>query len=169
MDVRRNETALAALCRAEHARLVGLLALYVGSRATAEDLAQEALIRLHLHWPRVRAMPAPRNWLYGVALNLARSWWRRRYAEHRANRRHIDRPSAPGPEPAEVLDIRAAVAALPPRQRAVVVLRFYGGLSVAETAQQLSCAPGTVKSLTHKATAALRRSLAVDHLEETHA
>lgn len=163
-----DDRALAALCRDEHPRLVGLLALYVGSRPVAEDLAQEALIRLHQHWPRVRTMPSPRSWLFGVALNLARSWWRRRYAEHRANRRHQagaaettgDSPGT-GTEPDTVLAVRAAVAQLPPRQRAALVLRFYAGLPVAETARQMGCAEGTVKSLTHKAIAALRRSLDV--------
>ena len=165
-----DDRALAALCRDEHARLVGLLALYVGSRPVAEDLAQETLIRLHQHWPRVRTMPSPHSWISGVGINLARSWWRRRYAEHRANRRfEAGRPTHAGlGEPADVLTVRAAVAQLPPRQRAVLVLRFYAGLSVAEAAEQLGCAPGTVKSLTHKAVAGLRRVMAVD-LEETRA
>ena len=166
-DVEDDRT-LADLCRDEHPRLVGLLALYVGSRPVAEDLAQEALIRLHQHWPRVRTMASPRSWLYGVALNLARSWWRRRYAEHRANRRHGQPEATTLPEPADVLAVRGAVAVLPPRQRAALVLRYYGGLSVAETAEQLACAEGTVKSLTHKAMTTLRRSLAVDR-EETRA
>ena len=166
-----DDTALAALCRDEHPRLVGLVALYVGNRAVAEDLAQETLIRLHQHWPRVRMMDSPHGWLCGVAVNLARSWWRRRYAEHRANRRHQagcapDGEAAPGrgddpPEPDTVLAVRAAVAGLPPRQRAALVLRFYAGLSVAETARQMGCAEGTVKSLTHKALAALRSRLAM--------
>lgn len=161
-----DDRASAALCRDEHPRLVGLLALYVGSRPVAEDLAQEALIRLHQHWPRVRAMPSPRNWLIGVALNLARSWWRRRYAEHRANRRfQSGRPTTTAAsEPADVLAIRAAVALLQPRQRAALVLRYYAGLSVAETAEQLDCAEGTVKSLTHKAIANLRTTF--DDLDE---
>ena len=164
-----DHTALATLCRDEYPRLVGLLALYVGSRPLAEDLAQETLIRLHLHWPRVRTMASPHNWLCGVGLNLARSWWRRRYAEQRANRRfQAGRPTSMlTAEPADVLAIRAAVAQLPPRQRAALVLRYYGGLSVAETAEQLGCATGTVKSLTHKAIAGLRSSLDVS-LEELH-
>lgn len=168
-----DDTTLADLCRDEYPRLVGLLALYVGSRPLAEDLAQETLVRLHLHWPRVRTMASPHGWLCGVGVNLARSWWRRRYAEQRANRRFVAGRSpavsvaAAIAEPADVLVIRTAVAQLPPRQRAALVLRYYGGLSVLETAEQLSCAPGTVKSLTHKAIAALRASLDVS-LEELH-
>ena len=157
------DPALAELCREEHPRLVGLLALYVGSRPVAEDLAQETLIRLQLHWPRVQAMASPHSWLCGVGMNLARSWWRRRFAEQRANGRFsAGRATHVTTEPADVLAIRSAVATLPPRQRAALVLRYYGGLSVAETADHLGCATGTVKSLTHKAIAGLRTTLDID-------
>lgn len=165
---------LAQMCRAEHARLVGLLALYVGDRGIAEDLAQETLVRLHQNWPRVRTMASPHAWVAKVGLNLARSWWRRRYAEHRANRRIAAGGAASrvGPEPADVLTVRAAVADLPPRQRAALVLRYYAGLSVEEAATVLGCATGTVKSLTHSAINSLRLSLDdVDdmvELEEVH-
>ena len=158
----QSDVELADLCRAEYPRLVGLLALYVGSRAVAEDLAQESLIRLHMHWPRVRTMPSPHAWLCGVGINQARSWWRRRFAEQRANRRAHGRPEETTVEPADVLAVRTAVAALPPRQRGALVLRYYGGLSVEETAAHLGCARGTVKSLTSRAIDALRTSLAVD-------
>lgn len=159
---------LAEVCRTEHVRLVGLLALYVGDRAVAEDLAQDTLVRLHQHWPRVRTMDSPHAWISTVALNLARSWWRRRFAERRANRRvGVDgdlRERAAEPEPAVVLAVRSAVAALPPRQRAALVLRYYAQLSVQETADALGCATGTVKSLTHSAINALR--LALDDVED---
>ena len=58
-----------------------------------------------------------------------------------------------------VLDLRAAVAALPPRQRATLVLRFYCDLSVDQAAQILGCSPGTVKSQTARALEAVRRAL----------
>ena len=108
-------------------------------------------------------MASPHAWLSTVGLNLARSWWRRRYAEQRANRRMAagGRDDAPGAEPSDVLAVRSAVAGLPERQRAALVLRYYGGLSLAETAEALGCAEGTVKSLTHKAIVRLRQSLAV--------
>lgn len=155
------DSRLAALCRSQHPRLVGMLALYVGDRGIAEDLAQEALIRLHQNWARVRTMPTPQSWLTVVAMNLARSWWRRRYAEQRANRRsRVSLRDVPQREPAEVLTVRAAVAALPPRQRSALLFRYYGGLSIVETAEALGCAEGTVKSLTHRALETLRGTLA---------
>lgn len=151
----------------EYPRLVGMLALYVGDRHRAEDLAQEALIRLHQRWGQSAPLDSPRAWLSTVALNLARSWWRRHYAELRANDRTAQLAAAVQElEPADVLAVRAAVVALPSRQRGAVVLRYYAGLSVAETATALRCREGTVKSLTHHAIQQLRQTLAVDDLEE---
>ncbi|HSJ19981.1 MAG TPA: SigE family RNA polymerase sigma factor [Nocardioidaceae bacterium] len=162
------DPGLAELCEREHARLVGLLALYTGDRAVGEDLAQETLLRLHQHWPRVRDMASPHAWLSSVGLNLARSWWRRRFAEQRAHSRLRRAPlNVPSPEPSDVVAIRSAVAALPPRERAALVLRYYGGLSVAETAEALGCAEGTVKSLTYKAVAVLRTTVDVREPWET--
>jgi RNA polymerase sigma-70 factor (sigma-E family) len=161
------DEALAELCRSQHRRLVGLVALYVGDRAIAEDLAQEALVRLHVKWAEVRRMESPPAWLAAVAVNLARSWWRRRSIEQRANRRHQAgrTPEADLPESADVLVVRAAVASLPPRQRSALVLRYYARLSIEQTADALGCPSGTVKSLTHKAIANLRRELARDDLD----
>ncbi len=154
-----TDAELAALTRTLHPRLVGLLALHTGDRHVAEDLAQETLIRLHQHWPTVRHHESPTAWACRVAINLSSSWWRRRGAERRANQRVLGRPEPPPTDPADVLAVRAAVHALPLRQRSVVVLRFYQGLSVRETASALRCPEGTVKSLTSQAVAALRRSL----------
>ncbi len=146
-------------CQREHARLVGMLALYTGDQGVAEDLAQETFVRLHDNWHRVRVMGSPRGWLATVGLNLARSWWRRRFAEQRAHRRLGLPVEGESIDLVDVLTVRTAVAALPPRQRAALVLRYYGGLSIAETATALGCADGTVKSLTNRAVASLRTTL----------
>lgn len=151
----RSDEALAALCEAEYPRLVGLLALQVGDRAVAEELAQETLLALCRHWPSV---DDPRAWLNRVGLNRSHSWWRRRYAERRAYRRHGVSPEAvDGLEVVHEDDVlRQAVASLPPRQRMVIALRFYEQYSVRETAEAMGCAEGTVKAQTHHAVASLR-------------
>jgi len=155
-----DDPALVEFCRQVHPHLVGSLTLYCGSRAVAEELAQEALIRVWNRWDTVRHFDAPSGWAHAVAFNLARSWFRRRAAEHRANARVGTTAEAapPGLDPGDVVALRGAVAALPPRQRAVVALRFWSGLSVRETAQALGCAEGTVKSLTSRAVDQLRLS-----------
>ncbi|MEY2477812.1 MAG: hypothetical protein QOG87_3127 [Actinomycetota bacterium] len=155
----RCEAELADITRREYPRLVGMLALYTGDRQVAEDLAQEALVRLHQRWARAPELERVEAWLSRVAMNLANSWWRRRYAEHRANRRALVERTPATLEPETVLAVRAAVAELPRRQRAAVILRFYGGCSVAETAQAMRCREGTVKSLTSHAVTRLRASL----------
>jgi RNA polymerase sigma-70 factor (sigma-E family) len=161
--------ALVEFCRRMHPQLVGTLTLYCGSRMVAEELAQEALIRVWDRWETVSALNSPAGWAHHVALNLARSWSRRRAAERRAHAR-AGMPDAVARETLDaedVLVLRQAVASLPPRQRAVVAWRFYADLSVEETAGVLGCAPGTVKSLTHKAVAALRRDVRFSDVEVT--
>ena len=153
------DDALAAFCEAEHRNLVGLLTLATADPHVGEELAQEALERLCSHWPRVQHMHNPRAWLRRVALNLAASRYRRRRAEWRANRRHGATSDQPPADSAIEVAVRQAVAALPQRQRTVIGLRFFLGLSVAETADTMGCAPGTVKSLTNKAVGRLRAEL----------
>ncbi len=79
---------VASFCDAEHVRIVRVVFGIVGDRHVAEDLAQETFVRVYLHWERVQAADSPQAWTARVATNLANSWWRRRYAEARANRRH---------------------------------------------------------------------------------
>lgn len=134
---------------------MGLLLLQVGDRHVAEELAQDTLLALCRHWERVER---PGAWLTRTGVNRANSWLRRRLAERRAHARH-------GPDPAvapevsydmEAEDLRRRIAALPPRQRTAVALRYYEQYSVAETADVMRCAEGTVKALTHQAIANLR-------------
>ena len=157
-QARRVDEQLAAFCETEHAQLTGLLTLVTGDRHVGEELAQEALERACANWPRVRVMDNRRAWLRRVAINLAASRYRRRRAEWRANRRHGE-PTARIEEPAVSLAVREAVTSLPPRQRTVIALRFFVGLDVAQTATEMGCAQGTVKSLTSKAMTRLRDQL----------
>ncbi|MEJ7582694.1 MAG: SigE family RNA polymerase sigma factor [Acidimicrobiales bacterium] len=144
-------------CRRLHPRLVGALRLYLAEPEIARDLAQEALVRVIERWPRVSTMDHPEAWVYRVAFNLARSGLRRRKAERRAH----DRNGAPATvawsvDIAEVLAVRAAVSALPARQRQAVVLRYYGDLPLLAIAEAMACRPGTVKAHLHQAVATLR-------------
>lgn len=151
------EDALEVFCRREHPRLVGALSLYCGDVALAEEIAQEALYRACRRWSQVGDMAAPGAWVHRVAINLANSAYRRGRAERRARQRQV------GPhhdvDLTAVLAVRQAVAALPKRQRAALVLRHYGGYSVAETAALLGVSGGAVKQLTHRAITTLREEL----------
>jgi RNA polymerase sigma-70 factor (ECF subfamily) len=152
---------LVAFCEAEWPRLVGALSLYTGDADLAEELAQEAVARVCCHWRRVRTMDAPGAWLHRVARNLAHSHFRR----VRAGKRASERTRAVGDDTTALDDavaLRATVAALPERERDAIVLRFYIGCSVKETAAALDVPEGTVKTLTHRAIGRLREAGLVD-------
>ncbi|MGW0481905.1 SigE family RNA polymerase sigma factor [Nonomuraea sp. NPDC003214] len=133
-------------------RLLRTAYLLTHDWGTAEDLLQESLAKAWSAWPGI---DEPESYVRRVLVTTYTSWWRRRW------RREL--PSDTIPDVA-VLDPPAdgreelwrAVGRLPARQRAVIVLRFYEDLAVAEVAQLMGCAAGTVKSQTAKALASLR-------------
>ncbi|MEA2844589.1 MAG: hypothetical protein QOJ69_2260 [Actinomycetota bacterium] len=153
-----NHPDLERFCQREFPHLVGLLGLYCGDRSTAEDLAQETLARVWQRWERVSRLDAPELWARRVALNLANSWFRRRAAAGRAVARLAGQlhPGVVMVGTADV-DLQSVLAGLAPRQRAVLVLRFYEDLSVSDTARAMRCREGAVKALTAQGLDALRR------------
>ena len=159
----------ASFCADMRSRLVGSMVLYCGDRQMAEEFAQEALARALERWDRVGQMTSPEAWTYRTAFNLARSWFRRRRFEVVALRREGAGRLPDLPDTAEAVAVRSAVASLAPRQRAVIVARFFAGLSVDETAEAIGCRPGTVKALTHQAIARLRTADLIDEEVEVDA
>lgn len=144
-------------CRRVRPRLLGVLTLQCGDAAVAEELTQETLAAVWDKWDRVSRMTSPEAWALRVGLNMSRSWIRRRIAERRAlGRAQLPPVAVVLPER---VDVRRGVACLAPRQRTAIVLRFFADLSVAQTAEVMGCAPGTVKALTHQGIEALRRHL----------
>ncbi|HVE99638.1 MAG TPA: SigE family RNA polymerase sigma factor [Mycobacteriales bacterium] len=154
------EDDLAEFCRREHRRLVAALHLLCGSLPMAEDLAQETLARVCRDWKRVRGMDAPGAYAHRIAVNLATSAFRRRAAERRAHVR--SGPAATvsaAPDSATAVAVREALAKLRPEQRRVLVLRYFLGYSVAETAEVLGQPVGTVKTHALRGLSALRGEL----------
>jgi RNA polymerase sigma factor (sigma-70 family) len=145
---------------------VGTLGLLYGDRDVAEELTQETMARIWVNWPKIRDLSDQRAaaWAYRVALNLARSWLRRKAAERRALARLATSANEQDTNQftAEAITIRRAVATLPRRQRVVLVLRYYADLPVIDVAHLMGCAPGTVKSLTSQAVSALRQHVSND-------
>ena len=153
-------------CRDVWPRLAASLGFYCHDRALGEELAQEALARAWARWNRVSALDSPEAWVYRVALNLSHSRFRRARAERRA----MSRVTVPSPDiealgrSTDAIAVRAAVAQLPERQRAAIVLRYFADLPVAAVAGILGCAQGTVKSLTSQGIERLRQGFAVEEL-----
>jgi RNA polymerase sigma-70 factor (sigma-E family) len=130
--------------------------LLTADHGIAEDLLQSALAKTARHWPRVVAGGNPEGYVRRVLVNERTSWWRRRWTGERPTGHLPERPDN-GDEADRIaarLTLVAALRQLPPRQRAVIVLRYYEDLSEAETAAMLGISTGTVKS---QASAALRK------------
>jgi RNA polymerase sigma-70 factor (ECF subfamily) len=154
----RDVASVEDFCRAAWPRLVGGLGAWCESRAVAEELAQETLVRVWERWPRVRELDDPEAWMWRVAINLSRSSHRRRVAERRALQKAGGvRVAAPEPVVADeaLLD---AVRSLPERQRRAVVLRHVVDLPISTVAEAMGCAEGTVRALTHQGLETLRRT-----------
>jgi len=156
-----DHTDVDAFCRAAWPRLVAGLSPWCDSRAVAEELAQETLVRVWERWPQLIEARDPEAWMWRVAINLSRSSRRRSMAERRALRR-AGGVRVQAPEPAAVDEgLLAAVRALPDRQRRAVVLRHIVDLPVAVVAEAMDCAEGTVRALTHQGLDRLRRDAAL--------
>jgi RNA polymerase sigma-70 factor (sigma-E family) len=126
----------------------------------ADDLVQSTLERLYLHWSKASAAESPaaysRMVLARVFLSEQRTSWARRVV---LLDRAPETVASAEPDLASRLELEGALRELPPRQRAVLVLRFYCDLSVEQTAETLRCKSGTVKSQTSKGLAKLREAL----------
>jgi RNA polymerase sigma-70 factor (ECF subfamily) len=147
---------------ANYGSLTVQLYLYFGDRQEAHDIAQEAFCRAYARWGAVSAYEDPAGWVRRVAWNLAVSRWRRTRSALNFWKRHARlEPPAEGPSPERVA-VMTALAALPERQRRVVVLRYIGDLTVPEIAEREGVAEGTVKSWLHRARTALAATLEDD-------
>lgn len=157
MGVSRTETEEVAQVYARAAGpLVGLLTVLGGSPADAEEIAQDAFVRLLEHWRKVRTYDDVDAWLRTVAVRLLISRQRRggvaRSGLRRLAARTPDRVDAPD---GGYLDVRAALAALPLGHRAVLLLHHVHDLPVEEVADLLRIPVGTVKSRLSRGRAAL--------------
>ena len=151
----RDEESFGRYVMAAYPALLRRAHLLVGDRSRAEDLVQVALMATYTHWDRVED---PDAYMATVMARRVIGW--------RARRWNGEHPTHPLPDAASAdawpdVDLSAAVRralmALPPEQRAVVVLRYFDDRSEADIAAILRCSPGTVKSRSARALAALRQ------------
>lgn len=151
--VRTGEDSAAELYAACYPRLVGVLALAAGSRSEAEDVVQEAFVRLVPRWSSIGRYDDPEAWVRKVAFRLLSHRFRQLRRLGRPGP-HRDDPTLPAPDSAR-LDVARGLATLPLAQRQVVVLHYLLDRPVAEVAADLGVAVGTVKSRLSRARAAL--------------
>lgn len=155
-----TEAEFTAFVAARSTALLRLAHLLAGDRQHGEDLLQQALTKVYLRWQRIRDPQAAEAYAQRVLVTTVASWRRRRW--------HGEHPSDVLPERLatdntgdvdERLRVWRAITALPARQRAVVVLRYYEDLSEAEIAALLGVTAGTVKSQASRALASLKSGL----------
>lgn len=144
--------------------------LLTGDHGRAEELLQTALVRTHRRWRQIERTDAPEVYVRRVLVNLHNTWWRR------ARRREdptgtVPERAEPGADSFAAYEQRdelwRAVLALPPRMRAVLVLRYFEDLTEAEAARVLDCSVGTVKSQTSRGLDRLRAGLTAPGSTET--
>lgn len=136
----------------EYPGVVRLAYLMLGDKAAAEDVAQEAFARLHVHWRKVSSYEMPGAWLRRVAIQQAT----------RARRRRRHEPLGPEHDLPRIdrepdVDLARAVRALPASQRAAIVLHYLEGRPVEDVARLMGWAEGTAKTHLHRG----RKALAV--------
>lgn len=160
----QDGTELAGLFRAHYGRLVRALTLVCGDAEEAADAVQEAFVKAHLRWRKLRHYDDPVGWIRRVAINRLRDGHRRRTRKERAVERLAatsDR-SVAGPEPGHDGLLTGLLASLPRQQRLAVALYYVDGLSVAETAATLGLSDGAVKFHLHQARERLRQAVGAD-------
>jgi RNA polymerase sigma-70 factor (sigma-E family) len=148
--------AFRAYVAARSAALLRTAYLLTGNRADAEDLLQTALAKTYLSWDRIRERDALDGYVRRIMVNTQTSFWRRK----RPEALYDEVPDRPGRDQHADSDLHdalwTALAQLPAKQRAAVVLRYFEDLSEADTAVILGVSVGTVKSTTSRALAKLR-------------
>jgi RNA polymerase sigma factor (sigma-70 family) len=152
---RANDEAFVSLFREEYPAVARLAYLMLGDRTTAEDVAQEAFVRLYAHWKKVSAFDRPGAWVRRVAIRLASRVRVRRQMEARVGSAAQD---VAGHGPSD-FDLHRAVLKLPAAQRAAVVLFYFEDRPVSEVASLLGCAGATARVHLHRARRRLQRTL----------
>jgi RNA polymerase sigma-70 factor (sigma-E family) len=158
------DEAVTRLFAAHYRQLVRLAALLLADRSVAEELVQDAYVKLHQHWGRLRDPDRALGYLRTCVVNAARSVQRHRGVADRYLARWRPPPDEPSAETGalgvlEHENVIRALRGLPTRQREVLVLRYYLDLSESEIAEAMGISRGAVKSHAARGIAALRTTL----------
>ena len=176
-----DESGFELLVKEHTAKVIGLAWRLVGNREEAEDLAQEAFLRLHRSLPKFRGESRISTWLYRTTTRLAIDHLRR---ERIKRKLFFFRQDNDAPDPVELASdlrndpgrtfqsqeamqtLRKSMAKLSARQQVVFTLRHYEGLPLKEIAEHLGLEIGTVKAHLHRAVTQLRQDL-IEYREES--
>jgi RNA polymerase sigma-70 factor (sigma-E family) len=165
-----DEAAFRDFVAARSPALLRTAYLLTGDRGLAEDAVQSMFGRVYVSWSRIRHEAATDAYCRKALVREVSSWRRRRRVTHVLTAEVPDLAHHSVDEASEASEsLRTAMLALPPRQRAVVVLRYFDDMSEADVATALGISRGSVKQHTHRALASLRAALgtSAELIEET--
>jgi RNA polymerase sigma-70 factor (ECF subfamily) len=146
--------------------LLAHLAGKFGRRDRAEEAAQETFVRAYFKMDKLRKPESFLSWLLAIADNVAREQQRQEHVRRKREPVRVFCEEAPQPELSEDYDLEAVVAGLPEAYRTVILLRYYGGRSCRQIAEQLDMPLGTVTVTLSRAYALLRKAL--QHRQDMH-
>ncbi len=142
-------------------KLAGWVRRLVDDDETAHEIASEAFVRLLSKWTSPDKLESPQSYLYMIATNLVRDHWRKMERERRAfSKAAAGTDPEPWADPAQDVDVRDLLAALPARLREPFLLHYYAGFGVKEISVQLKRPEGTIKADLYHARARLKDALA---------
>jgi RNA polymerase sigma-70 factor (ECF subfamily) len=149
------------LFAASYPKLAGWVRRLVDDDETAHEIASEAFVRLLSKWTSPDKLDNPQSYLFMIATNLVRDHWRKAERERRAMR-NVTAGTDPEPsaDPAQDVDVRELIAALPARLRDPFLLHYYAGFGIREIAALLKRPEGTIKADLYHARARLKEALA---------
>jgi RNA polymerase sigma-70 factor, ECF subfamily len=159
---KRSRAALAEqLFTANYPKLAGWVRRLVDDDETAHEIASEAFVRLLSKWTSPDKLENPQSYLFMIATNLVRDHWRKAERERRAIRNvTAGRDPEPSTNPAQDVDVRELIEALPARLRDPFLLHYYAGFGIKEIAALVKRPEGTVKADLYHARARLKEALA---------
>ncbi|MDY3815201.1 MAG: sigma-70 family RNA polymerase sigma factor [Candidatus Limiplasma sp.] len=156
----QNEEQLRRLMEAYGDSILRMCALYLGDAALAQDLAQETFLRAYQHMESFRGDSSEKTWLTRIAINLCKDELKRPWRKHVSGRQPVEELLAARQQPAPQEDtVLREVMGLRPKEREVVLLRYYQQLKLEEIAQALAIPKGTVTSRLNRAKGRLRARL----------
>jgi len=149
------------LFAANYPKLAGWVRRLVNDDETAHEIASEAFVRLLSKWTSPDKLDNPQSYLYMIATNLVRDYWRKTERERRALR-HVtaNTEREPYSDPAQEVDVRELIQALPSRLREPFLLHYYAGFGVREISVLLKRPEGTIKADLYHARTRLKEALA---------
>jgi RNA polymerase sigma-70 factor (sigma-E family) len=164
-----SEVTFEQFAAAQGASLLRLAFVLTGDRQLAQDLTQTALAGAYRHWGKVTAARDPEAYVRRMLVNAHLSWRRRRWTTERPT--ELDEAAAGlvadhGDAVAARQEMRALLAALAPRARTVLVLRYYADLDDAAIGEAMGVSPSSVRATASRALARLRDADALDALKE---